>query len=95
MNGEADFAVNIVDRERMRYQEQGRSLIVSAEALLGDRPFAIYWNCMASEIPGVDEYLNEDERLRIVGNIQAWFRLRGYEVDFFPPLDPAMRWSSL
>jgi len=95
MNGNADFAVSIVDRERMRYQEPGRSLIVSAEALLGDRPFAVYWNYMVTEVPGVDEYLNEDERLKIVDNIQAWFRLRGYEVDFFPPLDPAMRWSSL
>ena len=72
--------VTVLGRAGLRYREGARTICVDGEMLTGKYSFVIYAGSIRAW-EGSDEPISDDERLRIVGNIQMTFQQYGLAAD--------------
>lgn len=79
MNGPG-CGVTVLGRAGLRYREGARSIFVDGEMLTGKFDFVIYASSIRAW-EGDAQVIADDERRRIVANIQATFQQNGLALD--------------
>jgi hypothetical protein len=72
--------VTVLGRAGLRYREGSRTIFVDGEMLTGKYDFVIYSSSIQAW-EGSKEPISEDERRRIVANVQAAFQQNGLAAD--------------
>lgn len=76
------FSVEALGRTGLRYSEAGKTLRIDSEVLAGPSGMVIYTDSINKwEEPNHMEPFNESDRLRIIQNVQAAFKFRGYDIE--------------
>jgi hypothetical protein len=78
------FSVEVLGRTGLRYVEGERSLHIDSEVLAGPSGVAVYSASIRNwSPPNTDEPIDGETKARIIENLRAAFRLRGFEIDVF------------
>lgn len=76
------FAVEYLGRAGLSYSEEGKSLLINSELLLGPYLMVIYKRSIQRwDPPYSDQIIDEADRERIINNIRAAYRSQGQEID--------------
>jgi hypothetical protein len=76
------FTVEVLGRTGLRYTEDARTLFVDSESLVAEsRRLALYTSVMRWDPPHSEEPIDDKTKERIIENIRAAFRFRGFEIE--------------
>ena len=76
------FSVEVLGPTGLRYAEGGCVLHLDSEMLVGPALLILYSRNMTIESPGNGPAgLNQEEKERVVENVRAAFRFRGFEIE--------------
>lgn len=76
------YTVEVLGRTGILYKEGDQAIRIDSEVLAGPNGLVIYTNSMTSLFePNKRLLLSDSERDRIVSNIKAAFRFRGFEIE--------------
>lgn len=76
------FSVEVLGRTGIIYAEGHRSIKIDSEVLAGPSGMAIYTDSINHwEEPHRLEQFNEFDRRRVIENIRAAFRFRGFDIE--------------
>ena len=82
VESDAGFSVEVLGRTGIQYCENGRSMKIDSEVLMGPKAMAIYSYSFTTWLPPHQaELVDEATKARIAENLRAAFRFRGVEID--------------
>lgn len=82
VESDAGFSVEVLGRTGIQYCENGRSMKIDSEVLMGTVAMAIYSYSFSSWLPPHQtEPVDDATKARIAENLRAAFRFRGFEID--------------
>jgi len=82
MKSDADFSVERVGRDALRYHEGSRSVLVGSEMLL-PKGFAVYADSIEKWDPPYEARISKEERDRIVINLCSVLLSKGEPVEVY------------
>ena len=74
------FSVEILGQTGVKYVEEGKSLFVDSEVLMGPAGLVVFPESIQAWEPPNDQAVSDRERERIVDNIRRAFRFRGFDI---------------
>jgi hypothetical protein len=81
IESDAGYSVEVLGPVGLRYTEGDRILHIDSEMLAGPSGLIVYSGSIKVEAPtSAQEPINSGERTRIIENIRAAFRFRGFEI---------------
>jgi hypothetical protein len=81
IESDSGFAVEVLGQTGMRYTERGRALNLYSEVLAKQDAIAIWQGTIRKwDSPSVEAEISQEERNRIIANIQRAFDAMGFEL---------------
>lgn len=82
IESDTGFSVEVLGRVGLLYREQGRTMKIDSEVLMGPKAMVVYTDSMTKWLPPFDgEPVDNSVRQRIVENLRSAFRFRGAEIE--------------
>jgi hypothetical protein len=78
------YSVTIRGRAGLRYHEGGKTMFVDGEMLVPPPHDYVVWTSSIGRWDGADEPVSEEEKRRIIANLEAFFRANGIHATFEP-----------
>jgi len=76
------YSVEVLGPVGLRYAEDGRVLLVDSEMLAGPSGLIVYSGSIKLEEPSQAQlHIDAEDRMRIIENIRAAFKFRGFEIE--------------
>lgn len=76
------FSVEALGRTGLRYSEAGKTLKIDSEVLAGPSGMVVYTDSINHwEDPHHIEPFNDTDRQRVIENVKAAFKFRGYDIE--------------
>lgn len=76
------FSVEALGRTGLRYSEAGKTLKIDSEVLAGPSGMVVYTDSINHwEEPHHVEPFSDADRQRVIENVKAAFRFRGYDIE--------------
>jgi len=76
------FSVEVLGRTGLRYAENGKTLKIDSEVLAGPSGIVVYTDSINHwEEPNHTEPFTGADRQRIIENVRAAFKFRGYDIE--------------
>ena len=76
------FSVEALGRTGLRYSEAHKTLIIDSEVLAGPSGMVVYTDSIKHwEEPHQIEPFSEIDRQRVIENVKAAFKFRGYDIE--------------
>ncbi|MBD8065156.1 hypothetical protein IC608_06690 [Devosia sp. PTR5] len=76
------YRVEVLGRTGVQYTEGQKSMQIDSEVLAGPSGLVIYTNTISAwDAPNHVVRIEDLDRARIIGNIRAAFKFRGYDIE--------------
>jgi hypothetical protein len=81
IESDTGYSVEVLGRAGLRYIEGGQALRVDSEMLAGSSGLVVYSESIKAEVLSrAEEPITDEKRARVIENIRAAFRFRGFEI---------------